>query len=84
MLQRNEYVSSASAGFFARLLSACSDYRKWHVRTYRDLKDSARGAVTRKSEFTNIGLRYVLELNIIVLICTVGLLCYLRHVAEVS
>lgn len=77
-------MSSASAGFFARLLSVCSDYRKWHVRTYRDLKDSARGAVTRKSEFTNIGLRCVLELNLIVLICTVGLLCYLRHVAEVS
>jgi hypothetical protein len=52
--------------------------------TFERLKDSARGAVTRKSEFTIIGLRYVLELNIIVLIYTVGLLCYFRHVAEVS
>jgi hypothetical protein len=37
-----------------------------------------------KSEFTNTGLRYVLGLNIIVFVYMVGLLCYLRHVSEVS
>jgi len=46
--------------------------------------DSAHGPVTLKREFTNTGLRYVLGLNIIVLIYTVGPLRYLRHVAVVS